>query len=170
MTERALSGLAVSGGVAVGSAFTLAEPAAVSAADGPEAALAALAHVAEELGRTAARLTAHGKELQAEIIEANRMMAEDPSLRADVEVPARLLAQHRSEPLHVGDLLGADALLHPSDQRHGQLRADVRAEQPLLQSLDGLAIDRKVGRHRILDLLQDLGVGHEQPALQLLKE
>src|SRR5581483_3816256 len=41
---------------------------------------------------------------------------------------------------------------------------------PLFESIDRLLIDREIGSHRLLHLLDDLGVGHEQPALQFLKE
>ena len=105
MSERVLSGLAVSGGVAVGPAFALAEPIADSLAEGAQAALAALARVADELGRTAARLTAQGRELQAEIIDANRLMAEDPSLLADVaDLAGRLPAATALRTLVAGKL------------------------------------------------------------------
>src|SRR5439155_15468820 len=91
--ETIFSGLAVSVGVAVGSAFTLAEPVADEGAADPDAALAALARVAQELARTAERLRSQGRETQAEIIEANRLMAEDPTLAADVaEAAGRLSA------------------------------------------------------------------------------
>src|SRR5260221_5303414 len=88
MSERVLHGLAVSGGVAVGPAFVVAAAGADPVAEGPQAALAALARVAAELGRTAARLAAQGRETDAEIIESNRLMAEDPSLRSEVETLA----------------------------------------------------------------------------------
>jgi multiphosphoryl transfer protein len=83
MTELVLSGLAASSGVAVGPAFVPAEPEA-PADDGAEAALAALERVGAELGRTADRLRTQGRDMQADIIEASRLMAGDPSLVADV--------------------------------------------------------------------------------------
>jgi phosphoenolpyruvate-protein kinase (PTS system EI component) len=81
MTERTLAGLAVSGGVASGPAHVLAEPVADGTGEDP---LGALERVAAELGRTAERLAALGRHDEAEIIEANRLMAEDPSLTAEV--------------------------------------------------------------------------------------
>ena len=72
MSERVLAGLAVSGGVVVGCAFVLSEAGDDPGDDGAEAAAAALTRIAAELGRTAERLGAQGREIQAEIIEANR--------------------------------------------------------------------------------------------------
>jgi multiphosphoryl transfer protein len=140
--EQALSGLAVSGGVAVGSAYTLEDPVDDPGADGPQAAVAALARVAEELGRTAERLAAQGRQLQAEIIDANRLMAEDPSLLADV---AELAARRP-----------AAAALRAATER----RADVLAalEDPLLAAR---AEDlRELGRRAVRALS---GAGSAEP-------
>lgn len=81
MTGRTLAGLAVSDGIAIGSARALAEPVSDGAGEDP---LGALERVAAELGRTAERLATQGRHEEAEIIEANRLMAEDPSLAAEV--------------------------------------------------------------------------------------
>ena len=91
MTERELLGIVVSGGVAVGPAFVPAEPVTAPDGGGPEAALAALARVSVELARTGDRLSEQGRSTEAEILAANRLMAEDPSLVQEVEALATLL-------------------------------------------------------------------------------
>jgi len=107
MSERVLRGLAASGGVAVAEAFVLrdAEPGNGSGPGGEderERALAALAEVAEELGRAAERLREAGLPDEAEIVEANRLMAEDPSLESEIaelalEVPAATAVARAAE-------------------------------------------------------------------------
>lgn len=131
MTERQLHGLVVSGGVAVGPAFVLFEPVAETGAGGAEAALAALSRVAAELGRTAERLVAQGRETDAEIIEANRLMAEDPSLAGEVAA----LAAVRSP---------AEALRLATEGRAGQLAA---LHDPLLAAR--AADVRELGRRAV---------------------
>jgi phosphoenolpyruvate-protein phosphotransferase len=92
MTERRLRGLGASGGVAVGRALLwLDRDDATDGDGGPEAqaeAAAALARVAEELAAAAERMRAAGLADEAEILEANRLMAEDPTLAADVAARA----------------------------------------------------------------------------------
>ena len=124
MTEVVLSGLAVSVGVAVGPAFTLAEPVADEDADGVDAALEALARIAQELGRTAERLRAQGRETQAEIIEANQLMAEDPTLAADVAELAG--GRSASAALRIATNRRADALAALDDPLLAARAADVR--------------------------------------------
>jgi phosphoenolpyruvate-protein kinase (PTS system EI component) len=94
MSEREIGGLAASPGAAVGRVLLL----DVSTGDDAphrgaeietEAALAALDAVAGELGARAERLRADGLKAEAEILDANRLMALDPMLRADVEALAR---------------------------------------------------------------------------------
>ena len=88
MTERALRGLAAAGGVAAAEALVLREPelsANGAGGEGEQArALEALAEVARELGAAAARLRDAGLVDEAEIVEANRLMAEDPALASEV--------------------------------------------------------------------------------------
>jgi len=94
MSEREIGGLAASPGVAVGRVLLLDVS---TGEDTPhrgaeietEAALAALDAVAGELGARAERLRADGLKAEAEILDANRLMALDPMLRADVEALAR---------------------------------------------------------------------------------
>ena len=82
MSERELRGLAASGGVAIGRALLWhdAEP-----ATGDGDPLAALDTVAAELARGADRLRATGLEDEADILETNKLMVEDPALRLEVE-------------------------------------------------------------------------------------
>ncbi len=88
MSGTVLRGLAAAGGVAVGRALVLREvEPEMNGHGGPaaqESALAALARVAAELGGTAERLRAAGRIDEAEIFEANQMMAEDPTLAEDI--------------------------------------------------------------------------------------
>ena len=88
MSGTVFRGLAAAGGVAVGRALVLREPVPEPNGDGgpaaQEAALAALARVAAELGRTADRLRAEGRVEEAEIFDANQLMAEDPTLAAEI--------------------------------------------------------------------------------------
>ena len=121
MNARPRRGLAASGGVAVGSALVWGEPESGVVGGDPASALAA---VAQELQRTAERLRADGRLHEAEILEANRMMAEDPTLIADVE----RLAQHGSagEALRAATDAHADALAALGDPMLAARATDVR--------------------------------------------
>ncbi len=92
MTERELLGLSAAGGVAVGRALLLRDEAPAEQGDGgPEEqrrAAQALSEVAAELGRSAERLRAEGRVDEAEILESNRLMAEDPALAQEVQALA----------------------------------------------------------------------------------
>ena len=145
MSETVLSGLAVSGGVAVGAAFTLVEPVDPQRAEGVDAALAALARVAEELARSAKRLRSQGRESQAEIIETNQLMAEDPTLAVDV---AELAAS----------LPAAAALRRAIDRRADALAA---LDDPLLAAR--AADVRELGRRAVRALA---GAGSPEPPPQ----
>ena len=96
MTERHLSGLPAAGGIAVGRALVLRDIEADLNGRGGEVeqqrALAALASLAAELGETADRLRAEGRVDEADIFDANRLMAEDPALAEEV----RALAEENS--------------------------------------------------------------------------
>jgi phosphoenolpyruvate-protein kinase (PTS system EI component) len=121
MNARPRRGLAASSGVAVGRALVWGDPESGVVGGDPVRVLAA---VAEELGRTAERLRADGRSHEAEILEANRMMAEDPTLIADVEG----LAQHRSagEALRSATQAHADALAALGDPVLAARATDVR--------------------------------------------
>ncbi|MFL5952823.1 MAG: putative PEP-binding protein [Gaiellaceae bacterium] len=155
MSELLLSGLAVSGGVAFGSAFTLVEPVDTESANGSDAALAALARVAHELARTAERLRTQGRETQAEIIEANLLMAEDPTLAADVAA----LAGHRpaSVALRIATDRRADALASLDDPLLAARAADVRAlGRRAVRALSGAGAPEPPPRPSIV-VARDLG-------------
>jgi phosphoenolpyruvate-protein kinase (PTS system EI component) len=137
MTERVIRGLAASPGVAVGrvlvheASVAQEEPhrgAAVEAA----AALAALDGVAAEVGGRAERLRADGFQPEAEILDANRLMALDPLLRADVE----RLSIHAT----------AVAALRAASDRHAKLLATL--DDPLLaaRATDVRELGRRAAR------------------------
>jgi phosphoenolpyruvate-protein phosphotransferase len=106
MSERELRGLAGSGGVAIGHALVWldAEP---GAAEGDP--VAALDTVAAELARGADRYRAGGRDDEADILETNKLIVEDPALRLEVE---RLAAD-----------LGPAESLRQATARHAELLA-----------------------------------------------
>jgi phosphoenolpyruvate-protein kinase (PTS system EI component) len=165
MSERALPGLAVSGGVAIGPAFPLAEP----GPDGvDEDALSALARVAAELARTAERLAAQGRTNEAEIIDANKLMAEDPSLAAEV---AELLAtMPAAAALRAATERRADLLAALDDPHLAARAADVRElGRRAVRALSGagaaqppdrasIVVARELGPAELVDLGLDEGL------------
>ena len=91
MAGTVLHGLGASPGVAVGRAVVIRDVVASTAPPDRSVALAALDQAAAELGRAAESLRNSGLADEAEILEANRLMAEDPSLAASVsELAVRL--------------------------------------------------------------------------------
>jgi phosphoenolpyruvate-protein phosphotransferase len=114
MSEHELLGLPAADGVAVGRALVLRDVEVDAGGSGGEAeqqrALEALSRVAAELGETAERLRAEGHVEDAEILEANALMAEDPSLAAEV----RALAEERS---------AVAAVLQATERHAAQLEA-----------------------------------------------
>jgi phosphoenolpyruvate-protein phosphotransferase len=106
MSERDLRGLAASGGVAIGRALVWhdAEP---GAADGDP--LVALDAVAAELTRGADRYRAAGLGDEADILETNKLIVEDPALRLEVE--------------RLGAELGPVEALRQATARHAELLA-----------------------------------------------
>jgi multiphosphoryl transfer protein len=167
VSEVVLSGLAVSGGVAFGAAFTVAEPVDVQGAEGVDAALAALARVAQELGRTAERLRTQGRETQAEIIAANQLMAADPTLAADVaelavSLPAstalRRATDRRADALAALDdpLLAARAA-DVLELGRRAVRALAGAGSPDPPSQPSIVVARDLGPAELVDLRLDEG-------------
>jgi multiphosphoryl transfer protein len=119
MTERILRGIAASGGAAVGRALVLCDPEPQTGKGGEAEqarALGALALVAAELDRCAANARAAGRSEESEILEANRLMAEDPALAEEV----RALAAD----------LSAAAAVREATERHAALLAGL--DDPLL--------------------------------------
>lgn len=138
MTERELRGLSAAGGVAVGRALLLHEavPAATGVGVGSEEeqrrAAQALAEVAAELGRSAERLRAAGRVDEAEILETNRLMAEDPALAQDVLV----LAQETS----------ALSAVIQATERHAALLEGLPDELLAARAADVRALGRRASR------------------------
>jgi phosphoenolpyruvate-protein phosphotransferase len=172
MSERELRGLAAAGGMAVGKAFLVREPELEAAGDGgpeeQERALEALAWVGQELGDSAERLRALGLVDEAEILEANRLMAEDPVLVEQVrelagEVAA--VAAVRDATEHHAQLLAAvpDPLFaaRAADARQlGQRAARFLSGGPALVAPTDpvVLIGRDLGPADVADL--DLASGH----------
>jgi len=137
MSEREIGGLAASPGVAVGRVLQLDAPEAVT---GPhrgaraetEAARAALVAVADELGVRAERLRADGLIAEAEILEANRLMALDPVLRAEVE---RRTADET-----------ADAALRSATDRHAEVLAGLHDPMLAARASDVRELGRRAAR------------------------
>ena len=98
MARTVLRGLGASPGVAVGRAVVVREVEASTAPPDQAVALAALEQAAAELGRAAEGLRNAGLADEAEILEANRLMAEDPSLAASVARACCAAGAGRSAP------------------------------------------------------------------------
>ena len=92
MSDRELLGLPAAGGVAVGRALVLrdieAEATGAGGKDDQRRAVEALERVAQELGEAAERVRAAGRADEADILEANQLMAEDPGLAEEVRALA----------------------------------------------------------------------------------
>ena len=152
MTEKALTGLAVSGGVAIGPARALVEPVSDGAGDDP---LGALERVAAELGRTAERLASQGRHDEAEIIAANRLMAEDPSLAAEVAELAR--RSSAAEALRTAIERRARLLAALEDPHLAARAADVRElGRRAVRALSGAAAAEPLERPSIV-VARELG-------------
>jgi phosphoenolpyruvate-protein kinase (PTS system EI component) len=168
MSERGFRGVVVSAGVGIGPAFVTPEPVAAPVGGGPAAALAALARVAAELARSEARLAAQGLHAEAEILAANGLMAEDPSLLHEVEGLAAGLpaaeALRRATERHAAALASLnDPLLsaRAADVRELGRRAiralsgGVAAAAPLRPSI---VVARELGPAELLDLRLEEGL------------
>jgi phosphoenolpyruvate-protein kinase (PTS system EI component) len=166
VSERVLSGLAAAGGVAVAEAVVLREAEPDESGAGGERertrALGALADVAAELVATAARLRAAGLLDEAEIIEANRLMAEDPALESEVsqlalELPAEAAVVRAAEH-HAALLAGLDDPLlsaRAADVRElGRRAARLLSGSPPLPAPDrpAILVARDLGPAEISEL------------------
>lgn len=115
MSQRVLHGLAAAGGVAVGRALVVhdPEPAETEGAGGEaeqDRAVAALGLVADELGRLAQVARAAGRAEEADILDANRLIAQDPELLEEVRAladSASAAASVRRATARHADLLSA---------------------------------------------------------------
>lgn len=167
MAPSALHGLGASPGVAVGVALGVREVAASNAPPDPDAAIAALERAAAELSAAAADLRDAGLADEAEILEANRLMAEDPSLAARVHElgaalsPAEALRAAAEE--YAGKLAGlSDPLLaaRAADVREVGRRAAriaVGTDRAPVPDGDTILVARELGPAEIAEL--DLGQG-----------
>jgi phosphoenolpyruvate-protein kinase (PTS system EI component) len=129
MSARELRGLAAAPGVAVGSVRLLETPEPDDGAFRGHAleqarALAALEREADELRARADRLRSDGLAAEAEILEANRLIALDPLLQADVERLTRKLTA--TEALRVATDRSAELLAALPDPLLAARAADVR--------------------------------------------
>jgi phosphoenolpyruvate-protein phosphotransferase len=122
MSERELRGLAASGGVAIGRALVWHDEESATPATGDP--LVALDAVAADLARGAERFRAAGLEDEAEILETNKLMVEDPALLLEVE---RLAVElDPAEALRQATALHAEALAKLPDPMLAARATDVR--------------------------------------------
>jgi phosphoenolpyruvate-protein kinase (PTS system EI component) len=170
MSERRLRGLGASAGIAAGPAAVVREAGYESVGGGPDEerrALAALADVAADLGAAADRLRERGFEEEAKILEANRLMAEDPSLTAAVLERASAVgavAAVRAACEHHAELLEAltDSVLaaRAADVRQLGLRAErvlTGARAPADVATGCVLVARELGPADVAEL--PLGIG-----------
>jgi phosphoenolpyruvate-protein kinase (PTS system EI component) len=121
MSERELRGLAASGGVAIGRALLWHD---TEPATGDGDPLAALDAVAAELARGADRFRAAGLEDEADILETNKLMVEDPALRLEVKRLGAMLDP--AEALRRGTARHAELLAALADPMLAARATDVR--------------------------------------------
>ncbi len=167
MEGPVLRGLGASPGVVVGRAVVLREVMAREAVPDPGAALSALAQAALELGRAAGALRDNGLVDEAEILEANRLMAEDPSLDARVrELGARLspaaavLAATDGYAALLAELPDTSLAARAADVRELGRRAARIAEGsgvPVPPTGDSILVARELGPAEVAEL--ELGSG-----------
>jgi phosphoenolpyruvate-protein kinase (PTS system EI component) len=164
MSERELRGLAASGGFATGRALVWRDAPPAAAGEGDP--LAALDAVAAELARGAARFRAAGLDEEGEILETNKLMAEDPALRLEVGRLAAELgpaeALRQATATHAEQLAAIpDAMLaaRATDVRQLGVRA-VRALTGAVMSAPtegAILIARDLGPADVADLRLDEG-------------
>ena len=162
-----LHGLGASPGVAVGKALVVREAAASVAPPDVAAALAALAVAAADLSAAAGDLRRAGLADEAEILETNCLMAEDPVLAAGVSTLAARLSPAdalRAATEEHARLLAAlpDPLLaaRAADVRELGRRAARIAEglpPPAVQDGNTILVARELGPAEVAEL--DLGEG-----------
>lgn len=155
MGRTVLQGLGASPGIAVGRAIVVREAESSVAPPDEAVALAALERAAAELGRAAESLRNSGLADEAEILEANRLMAEDPSLAASVREHAAQLAP--AEALRAAAEAFASVLAGLPDPVLAGRASDVRElGRRAARIADGSAAQLLVEAESIL-LARDLG-------------
>jgi phosphoenolpyruvate-protein kinase (PTS system EI component) len=122
MSSRELRGLAGSSGVAIGRALVWRDD--TSQATGAGDPLLALDSVSADLARGAERFRLAGLDDEAEILETNRLMVEDPALRLEVERLAGEL--DAAEALRQATRIHADALAKLPDPMLAARATDIR--------------------------------------------
>jgi phosphoenolpyruvate-protein kinase (PTS system EI component) len=167
IVHTVVAGLGASPGVAVGRALVVREAAASAAPPDVHAALAALAEAAAQLAARAEELRRVGLADEAEILETNCLMAEDPVLAAAVRELAGSLAPGaalRAATEEHARLLSAlpDALLaaRAADVRElGRRAAGIAEGLPPRVMLDGdtILVARELGPAEVAEL--ELGEG-----------
>lgn len=167
MARTVLRGLGASPGVVVGRAVVLRDAEASAAPPDEALALAALEQAAAELGRVAAALRGAGLADEAEIVEANRLMAEDPSLAASVrDLSGRLAPADALRSAAEGHARVLAALADPVlaaraadvrelGRRAARIAAGTSAEP--LPGVDSILLARDLGPAEIAEL--ELGEG-----------
>ena len=80
------------------------------------------------------------------------------------------LEQDHAQGREVLALRPARPRAHGVGQRRGRLRAHVRGDQGLLERLEHRLVEPEALLDRGPELVEDLGVGHEEPALDLREE
>jgi phosphoenolpyruvate-protein kinase (PTS system EI component) len=159
MDERLLRGVAAAPGIAVAPGWVTPEREPAGEAGGGEEerirALAALERLAAELEREGERLRASGLAAEAEILDANALMARDPVLAGDVTAAAgrfsAAAALREASERHAAAL---DAL---DDETLAARAADVRALGRRAESLlDGAPRPKLPGEPAVL-VARDLG-------------
>jgi phosphoenolpyruvate-protein phosphotransferase len=122
MNERELRGLAASSGVAIGRALVWHDDESATPRTGDP--LVALDAVAADLARGAERFRTAGLDDEADILETNKLMVEDPALRLEV---GRLAAElDPAEALRQATALHAEALAKLPDPMLAARATDVR--------------------------------------------
>ncbi len=159
MTQLVLRGLAASGGVAVGRALVIRDPEPELNGGGGdverERALDALALLSAELGRLADLARARGRDEEADILDANRLIAEDPVLRDEVLTLAHECraetAVRRATARH------ADLLADLDDSLLAARAADVRQLGVRAARLLAGSSEPTLPGHPVILLARDLG-------------
>jgi phosphoenolpyruvate-protein kinase (PTS system EI component) len=170
MSERRLRGLAAVGGIAVGCALVLREATDEEAGAGGEeaqrSALDALARVAAELDAAAERLRAQGLGEEADILDANALIARDPGLieaarsaAAEVSAAAAVRCAAETQASTLESLLDPLLAARGADVREIGRRAARILAGRTLEHADGqsILIARDLGPADVADL--QLGAG-----------